>query len=62
MRHVFGFVCLFLYLLIQMRSNAEDGTESNLTVILFLIKCCSAYAVGYLLYKPIHRAWRDSKR
>ena len=63
MRHVVGFAVLFIYLaFVGFKADAEDGTLSNLTVIFFLVKCAIAYAVGYFLYTPVHRAWQDSKR
>ncbi len=63
MRHVIGFATLFIYLaFVGFKADPEDGTLSNLTVIFFLVKCVVAYAIGYFMYTPVHRAWLDSKR
>lgn len=63
MRHVVGFVALAAYLLLMfLSSSSEDGTSSNSSVVFYLFTCAMVYGLGYLLYNPIRKAWKDSSR
>lgn len=63
MQHVCGFVLLAVYLLsVSVTSSTEQGTSSNSSVVFYLITCAIVYGLGYFLYNPIRKAWKDSGR
>lgn len=63
MRHVAGFMCMGIFFLFSsLRVDRSMGTESNVSLLLYLLAAGIIYFLAYRLYPSFHRAWKDSKR